>query len=344
MEKNSGFKQKKDICLWIVDGKSNVRKFRLTYLKIGIFALFFCILGAMLFTIAGDYTRVQTARFKNYILLKKIDQQRLALERSNLKLEDELMDLRTINARVLEYEKDVKNKLLEIAKVIESATSLAVLDEDEDSDMADPLEEAGVGGAERDLEAAEREINLRGRLDPAFFAAPQQFSFNLTTPRRNDNFLLPNEELPEKIDKLVSLIKELPLGNPAIGKITSGFGRRVSPFTRRLTVHEGIDLSLQSGTPILATANGKVKSAANHPTYGLVVDIEHNERIVTRYAHLSKILVKQGQRVKLGDKIGLSGSTGRSTGPHLHYEVLLDGKANNPKNFLGLKNNIREVL
>jgi murein DD-endopeptidase MepM/ murein hydrolase activator NlpD len=114
----------------------------------------------------------------------------------------------------------------------------------------------------------------------------------------------------------------------------SGFGWRIDPFTGELALHEGIDFNAEIGAPIHAAAAGVVVTAEYHPAYGNMVEIDHGGDLVTRYAHASKILVKPGQLIKRGDKIAEVGTTGRSTGPHLHFEVRHKGVAQNPARFL----------
>jgi murein DD-endopeptidase MepM/ murein hydrolase activator NlpD len=114
----------------------------------------------------------------------------------------------------------------------------------------------------------------------------------------------------------------------------SGFGRRIDPFTSQLAMHEGIDFIAEFGSPIVAAAGGVVIFSGFHPQYGYMVDIDHGNDLVTRYAHTSKILVREGDLVQRGRKIGEVGSTGRSTGPHLHFEVRFRGAAQNPNKFL----------
>ncbi|MDJ0978332.1 MAG: M23 family metallopeptidase [Erythrobacter sp.] len=114
------------------------------------------------------------------------------------------------------------------------------------------------------------------------------------------------------------------------GRLTSGYGMRVHPVLRRRKKHSGIDLAAPTGTPVYATADGEVARADRSSSYGLVIYLDHGAELQTRYAHLSKLLVADGQEVKKGDVIGYVGSTGRSTGPHLHYEVRVDGVAVNP--------------
>ncbi len=114
----------------------------------------------------------------------------------------------------------------------------------------------------------------------------------------------------------------------------SGFGWRLDPITGQSAVHEGIDFIAPTGSPILAAAGGIVAAAEFHPTYGYMVDLDHGQGLVTRYAHASKLLVKGGELVKRGQKIAEVGSTGRSTGPHLHFEVRANGVPLNPSRFL----------
>jgi len=114
----------------------------------------------------------------------------------------------------------------------------------------------------------------------------------------------------------------------------SSFGRRIDPFTGQWAMHEGVDFLADLNSPVGAAAAGVVQFAGFHPQYGYVVDIDHGNDLVTRYAHLSKLFVKEGDVVQRGRRIALSGSTGRSTGPHLHFEVRFRGVAQNPAKFL----------
>ena len=121
---------------------------------------------------------------------------------------------------------------------------------------------------------------------------------------------------------------------PVDGPVGSGFGFRADPFTHRAALHTGLDFPAEPGTPILAAAGGVVLSAEPHPQYGLLVELDHGNGLVTRYAHTSKMLVKPGDLVKRGQAIAAVGNTGRSTGPHLHFEVLVEGVQQNPARFL----------
>ena len=137
-------------------------------------------------------------------------------------------------------------------------------------------------------------------------------------------------------DKQLQWLNTLPTAVPIGGnfRISSGFGMRVDPFTNTLARHEGLDFTAMQGTPILATADGTVTRSGWEDTYGNIVEVTHAEGFMTRYAHISKRHVTEGQRVKRGQHIADVGSTGRSTGPHLHYEVFRHGHVLNPAQVL----------
>jgi murein DD-endopeptidase MepM/ murein hydrolase activator NlpD len=118
------------------------------------------------------------------------------------------------------------------------------------------------------------------------------------------------------------------------GWYSSNFGWRVDPFNGQKSFHEGIDFPAESGTTIDAAASGKVIFADVHPAYGKMLEIDHGNGLVSRYAHCSTLLVKEGDLVIRGQRVATVGSTGRSTGPHLHFEVRLNGVPQNPARFL----------
>jgi murein DD-endopeptidase MepM/ murein hydrolase activator NlpD len=135
-------------------------------------------------------------------------------------------------------------------------------------------------------------------------------------------------------DSQRSLLASTPTTWPVRGWITSSFGQRTSPFTGKLQMHEGLDIAARPNTPVKATAEGVVIYSGWKSDFGKLITIDHGYGYRTRYGHLAKIYVKNGQRVKRGDTIGSVGSTGRSTGPHLHYEVKVRGLPVNPKTYL----------
>ncbi|MEW5904632.1 MAG: M23 family metallopeptidase [Pseudomonadota bacterium] len=191
---------------------------------------------------------------------------------------------------------------------------------------------------------------------------PQEFSFgqapaqggplvtapavqDITLDNMNRQMDALRELLGDRSDKLVALEtllqqdkldkKMLPSVAPiTVGWYSSNFGWRIDPFTGKNAMHEGVDYMVPAGTPIYASAGGVVVFAGLHPQYGNMVEIDHGNQIITRYAHASKILVKVGEVVRRGREIAKVGSTGRSTGNHLHFEVRYRGIAQNPVRFL----------
>ena len=143
------------------------------------------------------------------------------------------------------------------------------------------------------------------------------------------------ERLAENKAELIEAIPSIqPIKNQDLTRMASGYGYRTDPFTKKRRFHYGMDFSARKGTPIYATGNGVVKRADNRSSgYGRHIRIDHGFGYISLYAHLSKYNVRRGQRVKRGDIIGYVGNTGRSVGPHLHYEIFKDKKKINPLNF-----------
>jgi murein DD-endopeptidase MepM/ murein hydrolase activator NlpD len=211
----------------------------------------------------------------------------------------------------------------------------------------------GLGGAE-----VECRRDQRGKIVCASSVAKEDVSFrdvqasdvrasmspHFPKASEADDLTPEQEALVERLERYTATLRALPLGSPVAGEFTSGFGRRVSPFSHRSTFHEGLDIALERGTRIRAPGNGYVVKAGYDGAYGWMVDIAHTDKVVTRYAHLSRAVVRVGQPVRRGQVIALSGSTGRSTGPHLHYEVRVNGLARNPMPFIALAAKLNKVL
>jgi len=154
----------------------------------------------------------------------------------------------------------------------------------------------------------------------------------------NDKWSLSYMDFMEKdIDDLFSIMQNTPFGKPIASGTNSGFGYRRDPFTHKSAFHSGIDFDANNKQPVVATALGEVEHAGWYKSYGKTVIIKHENGYKTLYGHLSNIKVKKGEQVHTGQVIGLAGSSGRSTGPHLHYEILKNGKAINPREYLTFK-------
>ncbi|BCS33327.1 peptidase M24 [Luteitalea sp. TBR-22] len=137
-----------------------------------------------------------------------------------------------------------------------------------------------------------------------------------------------------RLERRAALARATPAIWPALGALSSSFGTRRDPFTAAASMHPGLDLDVDLGDPVFATADGVVTDARYHPEYGNLVIVSHGFGIETRYAHLSRYRVRPGTSVTRGQVVGEAGSTGRSTGSHLHYEVWIDGRPVNPLQYL----------
>jgi len=158
----------------------------------------------------------------------------------------------------------------------------------------------------------------------------QTQQFNLAAINQKKSF----ESLFNNLEDQRNLLAATPAIRPTDGWISSTFGYRTSPFTGLREFHNGLDIATRKGTPILAAADGVVTFAGTKGLMGKLIVIDHGHGMVTRYAHIYKMLKKRGDAVKKGDTIALVGNTGRSTGSHLHYEVHLDGIPVNPAKYI----------
>ncbi len=142
------------------------------------------------------------------------------------------------------------------------------------------------------------------------------------------------ESLAEYLTERRNLLAATPAINPTRGWVTSTFGYRKSPFTGLRELHKGLDISARTGTPVFATADGVITFSDNKSLLGNMVIVDHGHGLVTRYAHLNKIYKQSGDSIKRGDILGEVGNTGRTTGPHLHYDVRLNGISVNPEKYI----------
>ncbi len=187
----------------------------------------------------------------------------------------------------------------------------------------------GIGGIPDDT--LQHEIPLDARHNTLIREMHQQVEHlqNVAAKKKLDL-----DDLVIQLEKKKNILAATPSIRPVKGVITSLFGYRKSPFTGKKDFHSGLDISNRKGTEIVATADGKISFAGKKTHYGNIVIIDHGFGKSTRYAHLNKIRVKRGQKVKRGDVIATLGNTGRSTGPHLHYEVRLNGTPVNPMKYI----------
>jgi murein DD-endopeptidase MepM/ murein hydrolase activator NlpD len=157
------------------------------------------------------------------------------------------------------------------------------------------------------------------------------------TQQRADVLTVIESRLFELKIKKLMVPTEAPVKDVSLG---SNFGWRIDPFTGNSALHTGLDFPAEPGTPIFAAAGGVVVAQEYHPQYGNMIEVDHGNALITRYAHSSRVLVKKGDLIKRGQRIAEVGNTGRSTGAHLHFEVLLQGVPQDPQKFLNAGSNL----
>ena len=194
---------------------------------------------------------------------------------------------------------------------------------------------SGIAGVKRErpadtIKAAQGGPYLPAPLSAGELQAEIERLANVVDQRSDDlayvEFKLLEKRVRDRLLPTTLPVKDAYLGSP--------FGHRSDPIAGARAMHEGIDFNAETGTPVVAAADGVVLSAAYHPDFGNVIDIDHGDNLVSRYAHLSRMDIKPPALVKRGQLIGAVGNTGRSTGSHLHFEVRMQGVAQNPAHFL----------
>ena len=297
--------------MWVSGPTGNVRKVSITAKKmligISVVATALVTLGFLLYLVGFKIAievRPELARSLGGITTQAEQQRMESVYRERLaKLQGDLES----TAQHVRHLETLKNQFMDLA------TPASVKER-----RSTP--EDGKGGP---MLPTMRSLPLKGQpLDATFDAVLQEFGqFHKTVG-----------SLPDNWSRELNRLRTFPTGMPLAGgfRLSSGFGMRTDPFTGMLGRHDGLDFTSTIGAPILATADGVVSRSGWEDTYGNIVEITHAEGFMTRYAHISTRHVTEGQRVKRGDRIAEVGSTGRSTGPHLHYEVFHQGHVINP--------------
>lgn len=257
------------------------------------------VVASILFAVAGYVASDYTVISSNQIELMRLQAENSEQRQEYQKLAMQFADLRK-----------------ELVVLAETDARIRMLSGIEERTSEIPV---GIGGAPEldevsDLSELQQQIN----------------SMRLAIDLRRQS----QEEVRSLLNDQQSLSGATPKGWPTKGWLTSYFGMRKSPYTGRPKKHEGLDIAANTGTPVFATADGIVARVETSPGYGKTVILDHGYGYRTLYAHNSKNLVKRGQRVSRGDKIAEVGNTGRSTGPHVHYEIRLNGVPIDPRTTL----------
>lgn len=301
---------KKYTILIIPEGTHRVKRFSLHAL---VFPVLFAIVVSA-FGFAGymyhEY-RALAATMPNYHAIRQQAQhQSFQLGELSLQLEDyqeQLEQVRTFNEKLRELSQlDVK-----LASALE-------------------VQAPGLGGPEGNRSGAGIKIVSTSR-ERQIMAMSRELD-QLRTESENE--LRMQQELVKFLQERRSILQATPSIWPTRGLVTSGFGTRNSPWSGKVSHHRGLDIAAPIGTKVVAPADGVVTFADYDGAYGRCIVITHGYGMTTRYAHLSAFNVQAGQQVKRGELIGKVGNSGRSTGPHLHYEVIISGVPTNPRKYL----------
>ncbi len=305
---------KKRIKIWFHSGAtSDIREFSIHKAVAGFIALIgiFAIAGASF--IGYDYLKLKKILFNTAVLNQTVIEQ-------NNEIKSQRNQIQSFAGEI-----EILKKQVDTLSIFEDKVRL-IADIKQTSDSSGLI---GIGGIPRD--DLDQDIPLEKKHNNLIREMHQQVAqTNFAIKKQALDF----EQLIKMLEKKRNLLACTPSIRPIDGWITSKFGYRKSPFTGRKEFHSGLDISNKSGTKIIATANGRVSYAARKMYIGNLVVIDHGHGRVTRFGHLKKILVKQGQQVKRGDVIALLGNTGRSTGPHVHYEVRINGTPVNPLKYI----------
>jgi murein DD-endopeptidase MepM/ murein hydrolase activator NlpD len=272
--------------------------------KIALYLLGFGILSTIFFLC--DYIQVRKKSFELSELRQETQEQRSKIHFFSSKIEELEKQL----SRLRDFDKRIR--IIANLEKGQETTSFIGMGGPSPSDVREKLR------AERDEKGLVRQMR--------------------TDIERLKSEATSQEESLSELEKLLQTKREVlvhtPSLWPAMGWVTSGFGFRTNPFTGLTQMHEGVDISNRVGTPVIAPADGIVSGTGNDWAHGKIVIISHGFGMITRYSHLNKILVGVGQKVRRGDKIAEVGTTGKTTGPHLHYEVRLNGIPVNPLRYI----------
>lgn len=288
---------------------------RLTISKLSIFFLSLIILA--FFSVIGigayDYYKLRTRAFNALELENKINSQRNLIFSQNKQIQVFTQKINSLKSNILTLN-DFEKQIRIIANLDHSNKQNGLF---------------GIGGSvPEDLDS---KIDLKESHKSIIREMHSQVEeLNDAAQVQKQGF----ESLLNELDEKKYLLACTPAIRPAKGLYTSNFGRRKSPFTGLSEFHKGLDIAGPIGTPVIASAGGRISFASAKGAYGKIMIINHGHGIVTKYAHLSKFLKKPGEKIERGEKIALMGNTGRSTGPHLHYEVHLNGVVVDPQKYI----------
>jgi murein DD-endopeptidase MepM/ murein hydrolase activator NlpD len=297
---------KKATILYLPGGSNKVRKIKVSLGFIRLFFIIIVLIGVGVCWLASDYAKVKIQIPQLHILKK---------------------DNNTQKTQILALCKKINAINQKMAKLQEFDHKLRIMTNLNPSDSQKQF--LGLGGS--NLNALKSDYRI-DEVDKELISQTHKHLEDLETEIAVTS--RSQVELSNFLREQKSILACTPSIRPTNGWISSGFGYRMSPFTNRREFHKGLDIATRIGTPIVATADGLVIFAGREGNFGKMITINHGYNLRTRYAHLHKLAVSKGQFVKRGQVIGEVGNTGRCTGPHLHYEVHLNGVPVNPLRYI----------
>jgi len=298
---------KKITIVFLPDGARKIRQIKIPKLLIRLFLLLFISAAALLAWTFNDYYKIK-ARISTHIQLREKNRQ-------------QEMQLALLVRKI----DQINSKMVELKKFDHKLKVMVNLETGENENV----QFLGIGGSDPSL------INPEYSIEEAHKNLVRLMHRSLDN--LNTEIAVQTEEMTELYDFLEGqkcMFACTPSIWPAKGWVSSRFGYRISPFTNEKEFHNGLDVSARTGSTIISPADGVVSSVGKSYGFGNILTINHGYGLKTKYAHLKKALVKKGQAVKRGQKIALMGISGRSTGPHLHYEVHLKGVPVNPLRYI----------
>jgi murein DD-endopeptidase MepM/ murein hydrolase activator NlpD len=300
-------KKNKKITIFLADeGKEKIRQFKFPRIFAYLVPAF--ALLSILFLFLG---------FQDYLSLKEEHPRALALEKENSLQKEQILHM----AHRLDQIAQGMSELRELDQKLRTMVNFETAEGE--------FQSVGVGGSDPALLDPKRNLSA---ISPELIRAMHRNLGDLSSEieiNRRDKI-----ELFKFLDEQKNILASTPSVWPAKGWISSRFGYRSSPFANKREFHKGLDISARMGSPVVASADGIVAFSGTDRGFGRVITIKHGYGLKTKYAHMKKLLVRKGQFVKRGEIIGLVGSSGRSTGSHLHYEVHLNGVPVNPKKYI----------
>jgi murein DD-endopeptidase MepM/ murein hydrolase activator NlpD len=305
---------RKRIKIWFHSGaSSDIREISIPKSVVVFLCVIFLSAAGGISFLGFDYYQIKKITFDNNGLKETIDRQAIQIHSQNKQVQTFAKQIDVLKKQVRNLA-TLEDQVRLIADIQKTGNASGLI---------------GIGGIpENDLD---QDIPLEERHSSLIREMHEQLSqTQQATNQKNLDF----KDLIAKLEKKRNLLASTPSIRPVDGWITSRFGYRKSPFTGKRSFHSGLDISNRPGTKIIATADGTVTYAARKMYLGNLVVIDHGYGKVTRYAHCKKFLVKQGQKINRGEAIATVGNTGQSTGPHLHYEVRINGAPVNPIKYI----------